>query len=97
MCTGVLIAVNRNGEYEPSREEAEELEKALAAVDNDVKSLEKLSQTHGLLDSLLDEHVLAESLVQIPDVFHNGYAPCGDNMVAQTSSYLLPVEPHSHS
>ncbi|KAK9880434.1 hypothetical protein WA026_011681 [Henosepilachna vigintioctopunctata] len=86
-----FFAVNRNGEFEqPSREEAEELEKALAEVDNDVKSLEKLSQTHGLLDSLLDEHALA-------DVFHNGYATCGDSMVAQTSSYLLPVEPHSHS
>ncbi|XP_064211884.1 INO80 complex subunit D-B isoform X1 [Tribolium castaneum] len=92
-----FFAVNRNGEYEPSREEAEELEKALAAVDNDVKSLEKLSQSQGLLDSLLDEHTLAESLVQIPDVFHNGYAPCGDSMVAQTSSFLLPVEPQSHS
>lgn len=89
--------MNRNGEYEPSREEAEELEKALAAVDNDVKSLEKLSQSQGLLDSLLDEHALAESLVQIPDVFHNGYAQCGDSMVAQTSSFLLPVEPQSHS
>ncbi|CAG9820360.1 unnamed protein product [Phaedon cochleariae] len=48
-----FFTVNRNGEYEPSREEAEELEKALAEVDNDVKSLEKLSQTQGLLDSLM--------------------------------------------
>ncbi|KAJ8928209.1 hypothetical protein NQ314_019272 [Rhamnusium bicolor] len=92
-----FFTVNRNGEYEPSREEAEELEKALAAVDNDVKSLEKLSQSQGLLDSLLDEHALAETLVQIPEMFHNGYTPCGDSMVTQTSSYLLPVEPHSHS
>ncbi|XP_018572151.1 INO80 complex subunit D isoform X2 [Anoplophora glabripennis] len=92
-----FFTVNRNGEYEPSREEAEELEKALAEVDNDVKSLEKLSQSQGLLDSLLDEHALAESLVQIPEMFHNGYTPCGDSMVTQTSSYLLPVEPHSHS
>ncbi|KAJ8924407.1 hypothetical protein NQ315_007203 [Exocentrus adspersus] len=92
-----FFTVNRNGEYEPSREEAEELEKALAEVDNDVKSLEKLSQSHGLLDSLLDEHALAETLVQIPEMFHNGYTPCGDSMVTQTSSYLLPVEPHSHS
>lgn len=90
-----LYTVNRNGEFEqPTREEAEELEKALAEVDNDVKSLEKLSQTHGLLDSFLDEQ-----LVHIPDMFHNvnGFATCGDSMVAQTSSYLLPVEPHSHS
>lgn len=90
-----FFAVNRNGEFEqPTREEAEELEKALAEVDNDVKSLEKLSQTHGLLDSFLDEQ-----LVHLPDMFHsvNGFASCGDSMVAQTSSYLLPVEPHSHS
>ncbi|KAH1007415.1 INO80 complex subunit D [Dendroctonus ponderosae] len=93
-----FFAVNRNGEYEPSREEAEELEKALAAVDNDVKSLEKLSQSHGLLDSFLDEHALTDSLAQIPEMmFHNGYAACGDSIVAQSSSYLLPVEPHSHS
>lgn len=89
--------VNHNGEYEPSREEAEELERALAAVDNDVKSLEKLSQTHGLLDTFLDEHNLVDNLVQIPDVFHNGYVPCGDSMVAHSSSRLLPVEPHSHT
>lgn len=68
-----IFLVDRNGEYEPSREETEELERALEAVDEDVKSLEKLSQTQGLLDSLLDEHTLAESLNQIPDVFHNGY------------------------
>ncbi|KAL1514052.1 hypothetical protein ABEB36_003377 [Hypothenemus hampei] len=93
-----FFTVTRNGEYEPSREEAEELEKALAAVDNDVKSLEKLSQSQGLLDSFLDEHALTDSLVQIPEMmFHNGYTACGDNIVAQSSSYLLPVEPHSHS
>lgn len=88
--------MDRNGEYEPTREETEELERALAAVDNDVKSLEKLSQSHGLLDSFLDEHTLVESLVQIPDVFHNGYAPCGDNIITQTSR-LLSVEPHTQS
>nr|CAH7737230.1 unnamed protein product [Callosobruchus chinensis] len=91
----------RNGEYgEPSREEAEELEKALAAVDNDVKSLEKLSASHGLLDPMmLDEHVLAETLVHLPEVFHNTGVTgcCGDNMVTQTTSYLMTVQPHSHS
>lgn len=91
-----FFTVDRNGEYEPTREETEELERALAAVDNDVKSLEKLSQSHGLLDSFLDEHTLVESLVQIPDVFHNGYAPCGDNIITQTSR-LLSVEPHTQS
>lgn len=89
--------MNRNGEYEPTTEETEELERALAAVDNDVKSLEKLSQSQGLLDSLLDEHALVESLVQIPDMFHNGYAPCGDSMVVGQTSRLLQVEPQSHS
>lgn len=87
-----FYSVNRNGEYEPSREEAEELEKALAAVDNDVKSLEKLTRTHGLLDPFLaDETVLTDTLVQqIPDVFHgNGYS--------QASSFLLPIEPHTQS
>lgn len=77
--------MNRNGEYEPTREETEELERALAAVDNDVKSLEKLSQSHGLLDSLLDEQTLVESLVQIPDMFHNGYvvpSSCGSGSVS---------------
>ncbi|XP_056636357.1 INO80 complex subunit D [Diorhabda sublineata] len=93
-----FFTVNRNGEYEPTREETEELEKALAAVDNDVKSLEKLSQSQGLLDSLLDENALNETLVQIPEMFHNGYASCGGNAVAQTASFLLPVvDNQSHS
>lgn len=90
-----FFVVNKNGEYEPSREETEELEKALAAVDNDVKSLEKLSQTQGLLDSLLDENTLGDTLVQIPDMFHNGYT-CNSNGGRQ-NSYLLPVEQQSHS
>ena len=92
----LFVEVNRNGEYEPTREEAEELERALAAVDNDVKSLEKLSQSQGILDSLLDEHTLVESLVQIPDMFHNGYGgSCGDSMIIGQTSRLLPIEPHS--
>ncbi|KAK5648335.1 hypothetical protein RI129_003227 [Pyrocoelia pectoralis] len=92
-----FFAVDRNGEYdEPTREETEELERALAAVDNDVKSLEKLTQSRGLLDSFLEEDTLVESLVQIPDVFHNGYSSCGDNIITQTSRFLS-VEPHSQS
>ncbi|KAK9710976.1 putative DNA-binding domain [Popillia japonica] len=86
-----FFTVNRNGEYEPSREETEELERALAAVDNDVKSLEKLSQSHGLLDSLLDENTLVESLVQIPDMFHNGYGSCGDIQVDSKSGSVAPL------
>lgn len=94
-----MTLVNRNGEYEPTREETEELERALAAVDNDVKSLEKLSQSQGLLDNFLDEHTLVESLVQIPDMFHNGYTSttCGDNIVMTQTARLLPVEPHSQT
>ncbi|KAF5293009.1 hypothetical protein FQA39_LY13778 [Lamprigera yunnana] len=92
-----FFTVDRNGEYdEPTREETEELERALAAVDNDVKSLEKLTQSRGLLDSFLEEDTLVDSLVQIPDVFHNGYASCGDNIITQTSRFLS-VEPHSQS
>lgn len=92
-------------------EETEELERALQAVDNDVKSLEKLSQTQGLLDSLLDEHTLAESLVQIPDMFHNGYVvesvstpqgsgralpPFHSVLHAPDIAAPLPVQPQTH-
>lgn len=62
---------DRNGEYEPSMEETEELERALRAVDNDVKSLEKLSQTHGLLDQLLADDTLTADLPDV--VFHTAY------------------------
>uniref|UniRef100_A0A146L6T7 INO80 complex subunit D-B n=2 Tax=Lygus hesperus TaxID=30085 RepID=A0A146L6T7_LYGHE len=36
---------DKNGEYEPTREETEELERALEAVDNDVRSLERMSRS----------------------------------------------------
>ncbi|KAK7867583.1 hypothetical protein R5R35_005283 [Gryllus longicercus] len=82
-----LFTEDKNGEYEPTREETEELERALEAVDKDVKSLEKLSQTQGLLDSLTDEHALLQTLAQLPEVpaltvpgivpvftsYHNGF------------------------
>ncbi|XP_071450947.1 uncharacterized protein [Hetaerina americana] len=42
-----LFIEGKNGEYEPTREETEELERALEAVDKDVKSLEKLSRQGG--------------------------------------------------
>lgn len=73
-----FFTVNRNGEYEPTREETEELEKVI-------------------LDSLLDENALDETLVQIPEMFHNGYASCGGNMVAQQTASFLPVDNQSHS
>lgn len=61
------LFTDKNGEYEPTREETEELERALEAVDKDVKSLEKLSQTQGLLvDTLMDEHTLVQTLAQLP-------------------------------
>ena len=65
----MCIAEDKNGQYEPTREETEELERALEAVDKDVKSLEKLSQTQGLLvDPILDEHdhALVQTLAQLP-------------------------------
>lgn len=43
----------RNGEYEPSREEEEELERALEEVDKDVRNLERMGQSHGLLEPTL--------------------------------------------
>ncbi|KDR14306.1 INO80 complex subunit D isoform X3 [Zootermopsis nevadensis] len=62
-----LFTEDKNGQYEPTREETEELERALEAVDKDVKSLEKLSQTQGLLvDTLMDEHALVQTLAQLP-------------------------------
>lgn len=73
-----LFGDPRNGVYgEPSAEETEELERALIAVDNDVKSLEKLSQTHALLDQFLaaDDEVLVDVATdELPDVvFHTAY------------------------
>lgn len=63
-----FLTEDKNGQYEPTREETEELERALEAVDKDVKSLEKLSQTQGLLvDTLMDEHTLVQTLAQLPN------------------------------
>ncbi|XP_077300175.1 uncharacterized protein LOC143920978 [Arctopsyche grandis] len=64
----------QNGEYIPTREETEELERALEAVNQDVKSLEKLTNSEHsslLLDTLLDERTLAETFASFPDVFSN--------------------------
>ncbi|XP_044729140.1 INO80 complex subunit D-B isoform X2 [Chrysoperla carnea] len=88
-----LFAIDRNGVYEPTREETEELERALEAVNQDVKSLEKMSQTQGILDSLLDEHALVESLAHMPDVFPNlnGFSVTSSSSVAQTVSSTVPT------
>ncbi|KAK6639287.1 hypothetical protein RUM43_007559 [Polyplax serrata] len=62
-------------EYEPTPQETEELDRALEAVDKDVKSLEKLSQTQGILDTLLDEQTIAQTLAQLPEVTANIEVP----------------------
>lgn len=55
-----LVLVDKNGQYVPSREETEELERALEAVDMDVRSLERLSQTHLAHMSLDPASLLAD-------------------------------------
>lgn len=50
--------VDKNGQYVPSREETEELERALEAVDMDVRSLERLSQSH--MANILDPATLLD-------------------------------------
>lgn len=44
-----LFIEGRNGDYEPSREEEEELQRALEEVDKDVRNLERM-QSNGLLE-----------------------------------------------
>lgn len=44
-------------------------------MDKDVKSLEKLSQTQGILDTLLDEQTIAQTLAQLPEVSANLEVP----------------------
>lgn len=61
------LFTDKNGQYEPTKEETEELERALEAVDKDVKSLERLSQTHGLMEPYIDDSAL-QTLVQLPEV-----------------------------
>ncbi|XP_003705190.2 zf-C3Hc3H domain-containing lethal (3) L1231 [Megachile rotundata] len=55
-----LFIEGRNGEYEPSREEEEELERALEAVDKDVRNLERMGQTHGLLEPALLAQLMSD-------------------------------------
>lgn len=55
-----LFIESRNGEYEPSREEEEELERALEAVDKDVRTLERLGQSHGLLEPALLAQLMSD-------------------------------------
>lgn len=55
-----IFIESRNGEYEPSREEEEELERALEAVDKDVRNLERMGQTHGLLEPALLAQLMSD-------------------------------------
>ncbi|XP_017891805.1 INO80 complex subunit D isoform X1 [Ceratina calcarata] len=55
-----LFIEGRNGEYEPSREEEEELERALEAVDKDVRNLERMGHTHGLLEPALLAQLMSD-------------------------------------
>lgn len=50
----------RNGDYEPTREEEEELERAVEAFDKDVRNLERLGQTHGLLEPALLAQLMSD-------------------------------------
>lgn len=68
------IFIDKNGEYEPTREETEELERALEAVNNDVRSLETLSRSLPLLQLPLDTMALLDDPTPFPS-FHNGFPP----------------------
>ncbi|CAH1400746.1 unnamed protein product [Nezara viridula] len=65
---------DKNGEYEPTREETEELERALEAVNNDVRSLETLSRSLPLLQLPLDTMALLDDPTPFTS-FHNGFPP----------------------
>ncbi|XP_039281738.1 INO80 complex subunit D isoform X2 [Nilaparvata lugens] len=84
------LFTDKNGQYEPTKEETEELERALEAVDKDVRSLERtLTSRTGLaalpltalpLESLLDDAtapllVAAPSLPPPPPYSHHFAAP----------------------
>lgn len=55
-----LFVEGRNGDYEPSREEEEELQRALDEVDKDVRNLERMGQTHGLLEPALLAQLMSD-------------------------------------
>ncbi|KAL6432498.1 hypothetical protein ACFW04_006822 [Cataglyphis niger] len=55
-----LFIEGRNGDYEPSREEEEELQRALEEVDKDVRNLERMGQTHGLLEPALLAQLMSD-------------------------------------
>lgn len=56
----MFLVENRNGEYEPSREETEELERALEDVEKDVQNLQRIGQTHGLIEPALLAQIMSD-------------------------------------
>lgn len=58
--TLILFLEGRNGVYEPTREEEEILEQAVEAFDKDVRNLERLGQTHGLLEPALLAQIMSD-------------------------------------
>lgn len=57
------LFTGKNGEFLPTKEETEELERALAAVDKDVKSLEKMSVDSNDISELATSMDLHDSLL----------------------------------
>lgn len=67
-----ILLADKNGEYEPTTEETEALERALEAVNNDVRSLETMSRGLPLLQLPLDTMALLDETTPFP-AFHNGF------------------------
>lgn len=69
-----LFNESKNGDLSPSKEETEELERALAAVDKDVKSLQKFSSTGQLdiHDSLLQNDHLGATIDTLSELAGSG-------------------------
>ncbi|BET01817.1 INO80 complex subunit D [Nesidiocoris tenuis] len=69
------LFTDKNGEYEPTREETEELERALEAVDNDVRSLERMSRTYPLMNPLLNLPLDPMALLDDPAIAGGPFTP----------------------
>lgn len=65
-----LFTESKNGEFLPTKEETEELERALAAVDKDVKSLEKLSVENNDINELASSMDIHNSLLNSENLAH---------------------------
>lgn len=71
----LFCPTDKNGEYEPTREETEELERALEAVDNDVRSLERMSRTYPLMNPLLNLPLDPMALLDDPAIAGGPFTP----------------------